>query len=78
MVTPDEWLARFTQKICKADKRHAPITTRHEGLSIIQEEVFELQDLVYADGQAASNAEIVNECVSIAAAAFRMARDLSA
>ncbi len=53
---------------------HPPISTRHEGIAVIEEEFLELRGLVYQKHPVA--AEVVREAVQIAAMCQRFVEDL--
>ncbi len=55
---------------------HAALHSAHEGLAVIQEEVFELQMEVYKRRAARSNEAMLKELVQVGAMAQRMAEDL--
>lgn len=61
-------------ELARARSKHPGVTnSRHEGLSVLEEEVFEARMEVYHDGP---NKALLDELVQVAAMAQRMAEDL--
>lgn len=59
-----------------ARKGHAPINSLHEGLSVLQEEVFEFQLEVYKKRSKRNLKKTLAELVQVAAMAQRTAEDV--
>jgi hypothetical protein len=60
----------------KARSRHANQHSLHEGLAVLQEEVFELQLEVYKKARERDRRKVLTELVQVGAMAQRMAEDL--
>jgi hypothetical protein len=65
-----------TGELTRAREAHAPLNSAHEGLAVIQEEVFELQQEVYKKREQRDRHAMYAELVQIAAMAWRMATDI--
>lgn len=66
-----EFIASFTAEVERARSMFPQFHSMHEGLAVLQEEVHEVQQLVYSHerGQRGSD-KLYTECVQIAAMAF--------
>jgi len=70
-----EFARRVRAELICARAFHPPIHSLHEGLAVIQEEVFEFQREVYLRGGERSNHDILKELVQSAAMCQRTAED---
>jgi hypothetical protein len=67
----------LVEKAIKANRaKHPPVRSPHEGLALIQEEVFELQTEVYRRRKKGDPFRFLNDLTQIAALCEIMAEDL--
>jgi hypothetical protein len=67
----------LVEKAIKANRaKHPPVRSPHEGLALIQEEVFELQTEVYRRRKKDDPFRFLNDLTQIAALCEIMAEDL--
>lgn len=76
-VTPlEDLLAEVGREVARAEAKHAPMNSAHEGYAVLLEEVDELWEEVRKQTRDRSPEAMRTECVQIAAMAVRFVRDV--
>jgi hypothetical protein len=73
---PPRFPALVDVELQQARSRHGNQHSLHEGLAVLQEEVFELQLEVYKKARERDRRKVLEELVQVGAMAQRMAEDL--
>lgn len=76
MKTLQEVLDAIADEVSRAEAKHAPMNSLHEGYAVLLEEVDELWDEVKKQTAARNREAIRKECVQVAAMAVRLIRDV--
>jgi hypothetical protein len=74
MLSIDSILDAVRAEVTRAESKHRPMNSAHEGHSVLREEVEELWDHVKADTGKSDDAEY--EAIQVAAMAVRYIRDV--
>lgn len=63
-------------EVTRAESKHAPMNSLHEGYAVLLEELDELWDEVKKQTAARDMTDVRKECIQIAAMACRLIRDV--
>lgn len=75
-MTIQDILADIAAEVQRAEAKHRPMASPHEGWAVLREEVDELWDEVKKQTSARSAVAMRTECIQIAAMAIRFVRDV--